>query len=377
MELQTGKVATGRGFVGREALLQKVTLYMEMNQSVVLIAPRRFGKTSLIKKLIETNSEYKAIEIDLMKIYNVKNLAEKIVRECYSLIGIYNFSEYLKKFTIESMKTLSSALESVSLSLDDIEISVSLKLFEENDPYALLEHALSLPEKIAQKLGIKVLFAIDELGEVVNLREHQRVLEMMRATFQYSQQVNYIFAGSQYSLMNAIFTDKNSPFFRFAEPVIVPPMREDEFLQFFKEVFKGAEVSLYRQFTKDVVSISGGIPYYITKVVQIVLIDCKINQKLNTYRWSVCKAALIQYQREEVYFNQELSRLRGKKHYFQTLKVLSREGDPYKEMKREGVQRQNVRKILKALEDDGLIEQQGTVYRVIDPFLNRYIRKEL
>lgn len=377
MELQAGKVATGEGFTGRDKLLETISLYMDMKQSIVLIAPRRFGKTSLIKKLIETKTRYKSIEIDLMKVYNTKDLAEKIIEETYKLVGINNFIEYAKKFSVDTLTTLTKIVNNLSLTIDDVEIGVSLKLFEAGDEYALLEHAFGLPEKMAEKLDIEIIFAIDELGEVVNLKNHTRILEMMRSIFQHSKKVNYVFAGSQYSLMNNIFTDKNSPFFRFAEPITVPPMNADEFRDFFNDVFRRMDISLYDTFTEDIVNIAGGIPYYITKIAQIVLVETKISGKINTYRWNICKAALLQYYREETYFNQELSRLRGKKHFFQVLKSLSANGDPYKEMKEAGVQRQNVRKIFKSLEDDGLISQKGSKYLIIDPFMKRYIKKEL
>jgi hypothetical protein len=377
MRLQTGRIVRGTDFTGRKELLKTVATYIDMNQSVVLIAPRRYGKSSIIRKILDTETAYKSIEIDIMKIYNKKDLAAAIIEETYKLVGISNIFEYMKKTTITTLQTLTSVLNGVSLTIDDVEIGLTFDLAAGKDDDALLLHALELPEKIAEKLNIRIIFAIDELGEIRNLKDHKKILALMRSVFQKNEKVNFIFAGSQYSLMNKIFTDKNSPFFRFAEIINVPTMKEEEFSAFLKHAFEKDHVSLYDTFTKDVVGVSGGIPYYIIKIAQEVLITAMITGKMNTYRINVCKAALKRYKAEESYFLGELSKIKGKKYYIQLLKALSNKEDPYKEMEKIGVIKQNINKILLSLLDDGLIEKEGKKYKITDPFLNRYIRKSL
>lgn len=376
MPLQSGQIASGESFTGREALLVRIEKYIDMSQSVVLIAPRRYGKSSIIQKVLETKRNYKSIEIDIMKIYNKRDLANTIIQETYKLVGVNNILEYVKKKAIDAFTALSKILESLSFTMSDIGLDVTIKLASEQDDDALLKHALELPQKIAALIGTPIIFAIDELGEIKELKEHDKILALMRSIFQKSSDVRFIFAGSQYSLMNEIFTDKNSPFFRFAEPVNVPVMKAKEFKGFFENAFRKDELSLYESFTEDLVKISGGIPYYIIKIAQETLITAVINRKMNTYPIHVCKAALKQYKKEETYFLGELAKLKGKKHHIQLLKALSRNEDPYKEMESIGVVRQNARKILKSLEDDGIIIQANG-YNIIDPFMKRFIRREL
>lgn len=377
MQLQTGKIVKGTDFTGREKLLREITTYLDMGQSVVLIAPRRYGKSSIIQKIIDTKTGSRSIQIDLMKTFNKRDLAEAIIEETYKLVGISNFFEYTKKVTIETFNTISKILKKFELSIEEAGLNLTIELASKNDDDALLRHALELPEMIAEKLDINILFAIDELGEIKNFKEHEKILMLMRSVFQEAQRVNFIFAGSQYSLMNHIFTDQNSPFFRFAEVIHVPTMRTEEFEPFFKKVFKQVQISLYPDFTKDVVAVSGGIPYYIVKIAQGVLVNTKIRGKMNVYPLAVCRAALERYKQEEGYFIGELSRVKGKKYHIQLLKILATGGDPYKELDTLGVKKQNVNKILVALMDDGLIAKSNGRYGIIDPFLRRYLAKDL
>lgn len=50
---QAGKPVKGKNFIGREKEIALLMEYMKMGQSVVLIAPRRFGKTSLILEVLQ------------------------------------------------------------------------------------------------------------------------------------------------------------------------------------------------------------------------------------------------------------------------------------------------------------------------------------
>ena len=49
---QVGKPVKGNAFVGRDKEIKEIQTYLEMGQSVVLIAPRRFGKTSLVLEVL-------------------------------------------------------------------------------------------------------------------------------------------------------------------------------------------------------------------------------------------------------------------------------------------------------------------------------------
>jgi len=375
MELQTGRIVSGENFRGRKELLLQIKTYMEINQSIVLVAPRRYGKSSIIKKVLDNSKKYKSIEIDLMKVYNKRDLAEKIIEETYKLVGINNVWEYTKKQSYQTMQVITNILKSVKISFEEAEVGVSFDLSSGKDDDAFLLHALALPDKIAQRLGIRIIFAIDELGEIRNLKEWEKILDVMRSVFQTVEKTNFIFAGSQYSLMNKIFTDKNSPFFRFAEVLNVPTMRAEEFKGFFEEVFKKKNISLYKGFTEDLVAISGGIPYYIIKIGQEVFVNALIKNKMNTYPVHICKGALARYYKEESYFMSEMNKIKGRKNYYQVIKILSQKENPYKELKSKGLLKQNIVKILQDLQDDGMIEKRGTDYRIIDPFMNRYIKK--
>ena len=87
---QTGKVVSGEFFKGRKKIVTEVETLISMDQSVALIAPRRYGKSSIIQKVIEDKRHlYKIISIDLMEVQNKRLLAELVIAKTYQAIGLH------------------------------------------------------------------------------------------------------------------------------------------------------------------------------------------------------------------------------------------------------------------------------------------------
>ncbi|SFV64287.1 hypothetical protein MNB_SM-4-1680 [hydrothermal vent metagenome] len=374
-KLQTGKIATGESFLGREQILKEVETYLEMNQSVVLIAPRRYGKSSIINKIVEKDTHgYKVISVDIMGIHTKRLLAEHIINEVYNAIGIYGIIEKVKHTSIEFFKSLTNHLLSLKLTIDDISIETTGRLLSERDEDKLLSYALELPNTIAQKLTTKFLFIIDEFGEIDKLQSKNELIDTMRTIFQKQEHVTFLFAGSQYALMSKIFTDKLSAFHKFTVAIEVPKMEASDFKKTFKEVFYAREISIPTDFAQEVQILSSGIPYYMVRLAQQVLVDAVLNNSVNTYCFSMRRAAVKLYNKEQSYFASELSKFRGKKHDMIALIALSKDKNHTSVLAEHNVSRQNANSIMKSLLLTGIIEKKDG-YKIIDPFMKRYIKK--
>jgi AAA+ ATPase superfamily predicted ATPase len=184
---RTGSPVKGTDFIDRKKHLPIFKEYLNNNQHVMIKAPRRFGKTSLIKQVFEHEKAYEYIYVDLRRATNLKTLANQIIEKAYSFAGIENFFYTLKKSITGLLKSIQN------VKIDDIG-EVTLK-FLENDSFDEIEyflHSLEVVEKIAIKKDLNIKFVFDEFQDILRISDNF-ILEQLRAIMQHHEKVTYIF----------------------------------------------------------------------------------------------------------------------------------------------------------------------------------------
>jgi len=80
MKLNVGKPVTGSELIGRENEISQILQTLKAGQSIAIIAPRRFGKTSIMLEVLQRLSKngYFTGNIDIFTIPNIGQLALEI-----------------------------------------------------------------------------------------------------------------------------------------------------------------------------------------------------------------------------------------------------------------------------------------------------------
>ena len=73
------KVAKGKGFCNRDSIRKEIVLNFHQNEHMVVVAPRRYGKTSLIMKSLSMAKISYAM-IDLFCVSYQEEVARKLAR---------------------------------------------------------------------------------------------------------------------------------------------------------------------------------------------------------------------------------------------------------------------------------------------------------
>ena len=143
---KTGSSVKGKDFIDRKKDLPIFRAYLNNNQHVMIKAPRRFGKTSLVKKLFEHEKSFKYIYVDLRRVTNLTMLANQILEKAYAFAGIDRFMEQFKRSITELLKNIQS------IKIDDIG-EITLKHLEGGvkDEREYFLHSLDVVEKISLK----------------------------------------------------------------------------------------------------------------------------------------------------------------------------------------------------------------------------------
>lgn len=207
-----GMSVGGNNFTDRIEETKRIKLDFENGVNVILISPRRMGKTSLIKKVI-SEIDNPMLKIVYMDIY-----------DCRSEYDFYN------RFAETIMKSTGNHLEQVMENIKRFFVRISPKISfspEPNSEFSVSlgitpkdyspEEILNLPERIAKEQGVRLVVCIDEFQQIGEFTDSLTIQKRLRGVWQHHQNVSYCFFGSKKHLMENIFQSRRMPFYQFGE----------------------------------------------------------------------------------------------------------------------------------------------------------------
>lgn len=215
-----GTIVGGDYFTDRRSELAFVRQILDSENHLVLISPRRFGKSSLIAKALELTPR-KHIVLNMQSVTSVRNLACRIMEAVFRLYPWEKVKHLMTHFRITPTLTANLANGTVSVSL-------SAAQSEE----VALEDSLSLLEKVSSETG-RLIVVLDEFQEIESLGKG--LDRQLRSIMQAQNNINYVFLGSQESMMEQIFEKKKSPFYHFGQLMRLAKIPYEEFLQWTAE----------------------------------------------------------------------------------------------------------------------------------------------
>lgn len=362
-----GMVVRGSYFFDREKEMARIVKTLSGGNNLVLCAPRRYGKTSLVVKSIEELEQngFRCIYFDFMAVYSKESFVESYTR------AVMDSQNNLK----QALSSLSKHLRGIkaSLSLDKQGVpSISIEFSEAQISDSTLSTLVDLPSKLASS-GQPYIVVMDEFQDICKLNG-DNFEDTLRSKIQHHQNVNYLFLGSQTHLLNDMFTNKNRPFYKSASTMKIGPLPLDETIDFLQERFSRTDIVIDRDTAEYLVKKSGQIPYYIqllaseawqtvidnTKTVSTDIVDNCIENTLEhkfDFYFEI-------YDRQSAYKKKLLKALAN-----DGSNIYSREYT--REHRLSAVS--TTQKAVKGLIDSGIIEKHDGDYLFNDPFFKMFV----
>lgn len=230
-----GTTVSRVAFTNREQELDR--LYSNLTQGIntMLISPRRWGKSSLVEKLlVEVNrkeEQIKTVSIDLFSAGSEEEFLEIFAREVIKASST-RWEEWLnvgKEFFHQLVPKLTVGLN------PNVDFSVG---FDWKEIKKYRDEILDLPERIAQKKGLKYLICLDEFQNLASFDHYEQFEKSMRATWQRQKLVTYCLYGSRRHMMADIFNNPSKPFYRFGDVLLLEKIKREKWISFIQESFE-------------------------------------------------------------------------------------------------------------------------------------------
>jgi len=241
-----GSIVSDSFFTNRQEEYEKLSRMLASSNHVIMIAPRRFGKTSLVYKVV-TNTDRPVLWLDIQLLTNTEDFATQLLKQLF------------KKYPFEKLKFMVRNFRIVpSLSIHPVSNNVEVTFEPRVDSFVHLEDVLNLIVKLGEE-KVKPIVVFDEFQE---LRYLDKSLEKrLRSVIQFHQNINYLFLGSAESMMKQIFENKKSPFYHFGQLFTLKKIPYNDFYNFLQNRFAVITDKSF-EITEKILKFSNCHPYY-------------------------------------------------------------------------------------------------------------------
>lgn len=214
-------------FCDREQELEDIESLLSNGSNIVLLSPRRYGKTGLILRTFD-ELQKKKVNCIYADIFSADDFYGFIKILSEAVVSVLSDENVVKKFfnAIMSVRPL--------LGFDPVSGTpqITFNFQVEEQKQQTLKNILDFLE--SQKK--KVVIAIDEFQQIRFFKE-KNVEAILRAHIQHLHNVHFIFCGSRKNMMLEMFTSAASPFYESASCIHLDKIEHARYAEFIKSQF--------------------------------------------------------------------------------------------------------------------------------------------
>ena len=345
-----GTLVDNQYFTDRIEELEQINRTLNSPNHLILISPRRFGKSSSVKKAV-TESKRPYISINMRQVTCIEDLASLLLKGVFHLHPWEKAKHLLANFRV--MPTVS-----ITPLGDNMEIGFQTT----SNISALLEDALSLVEKVSDEDN-RIIVIFDEFQEFIEIEKG--IDKKMRSIIQEQSKINYIFIGSEESMMSDIFERKKSPFYHFGRLMRLKKIPYNDFYEYVNERIKNVVTDNQDRLTKEILSFTSCHPYYTQQLAAMVWDNAYYRKNQSEELLSVSINQIIQshdldFERIWMSLNNTDKKI---------IRILSKDEKPYEN---KSLPTSTIYSSIKKLMKKGFLIKEEK-YEIEDPFFRQWI----
>lgn len=242
-------------FCDRQEESQRLIQELTNGANIVLISPRRVGKTQLLlycfdKPPIQDN--YITIFIDILKTSTLQEFTFELGKAVFNTL--VTRGQKMQKMLMATMRSLTgnigfdpvTALPTFGISIGDIH----------NPTYSLEEIFRTL-----EQAETRCIVAIDEFQQITNYPE-KYIEALLRSHIQQSSNAQFVFSGSERHLLEEMFLGSARPFYNSADIQSLDVISEEKYADFVQHHFEANGKHIERDVIHQVYILFDGNTYY-------------------------------------------------------------------------------------------------------------------
>ncbi len=258
-----GEVVSSSIFLNRKLDLDRLHTNFSSGVSTILISPRRWGKSSLVKKAAETYKDKKTVFVfmDCFRVHSREQFLEEFASQILAAT-----TTKVEERLHAAKKFFGSLVPEIGFSADiNSEVSLKLKWSKDLPESAILD----LPQTIAADKDIKIVVCIDEFQNIAQFDSKYRFQKELRSYWQHHTGVTYCLYGSKRHLMVKFFNKVSMPFYRFGDMMFLEKITQDHWGQYIVKRFALFDKKISKMLAAQIVDFVQCHSYYVQQLAHI------------------------------------------------------------------------------------------------------------
>jgi uncharacterized protein len=268
-----GEIVPAAAFVDRVDELRRLVGDLRSAQKVFLISPRRYGKSSLIRRALTTLDRGGALTVD-------------VTVSSYSsyLAFLEGYARAVLSAATRWERTLAWVREALGTTRPEVRVEAdasgapSLAVAfpghrGDREVSRVAVEVFQLPARLAEARRRAVVVALDEFQAIASFNGGS-VEEALRAAVQQQRRVGYVFAGSEPALMERMIGPKR-PFYKAGPVMRLGRIPADVFARFIESRFTRSGYRVDAGFGAAVLDAAGHLPYDVQRLAHEVWDDAR------------------------------------------------------------------------------------------------------
>lgn len=368
-----GVIVSDENFADRKSELKELTSDLASKTNLIIFSPRRYGKTSLMFKVMDELKK-KGIVCVYVDLYPA------VTKEKFANIFASSIAKAKAGKLDEIIQIIKELIPPIKLTVrpEDAESGIELELSKgKEDVDANLTKLYDLPERVAKKMGKKLVVVFDEFQEVTKL-DSKDIETNIRSKLQQHKNVSYVFMGSQRHLLDQMFNDKNRPLYRAGKPFNLGRIPEDEFSQFIKERFKAGGLGISKEVISQILKQTQCHPYYTQQLCHDIWNQCMSRDAKDVQENDVIQGKEQVLKNQNYAYTSMWDSTKGVQRALLHAMAVSDEKGIFSSGFREKYHLgapSTVARAVEYLEEKGFIEKDGNDYVISDAFFQEWIKR--
>lgn len=363
-------IATDYAFCNRTDETELLVDNIKNGKHTLLIATRRYGKSSLALRAIKL-SKQPCVEIDFYMASSEKVIESYILNGVVDLIGKALGS--IEKLTASIKQYVKNLKPKLSIGTENINLELSVDA--SSDPATNVKEALLLLESLLVEKKKHAVFLMDEFQSVGAIAQGKGIEAAIRHVAQKTKYLTILFSGSNRKLLKSMFEDENRPLYKLCWKLSLKRISADHYQ---RHLQKAANEFWKKNLSNDalnqIISLSERHPFYLNKLCDRLwtYYDIKpptVDEVISTWN------EILEEEKSDAVKEISLLSIGQKNVALLIAKNETEQLTSKQSMLELQMTSSSIITALDGLEEKDIIEKENDQYQVINPVVRHYVLK--